>query len=334
MASFKSHPLFYSLIAVLGLAAAGSVWGIYDRSSAAKKSANLVAQKRNELNALLGSNPAPSEASKAAVEADLRRTEAALATMREELKGRGPAAEKLRSDTVPSEPTDLFFNIATFVEQTRGKAQAANIKIKADERFGFTAYASAGPERDLIAQVFRQRQIAEYLLDALIEAKPTELVSLQRERPLTKVELEAIASGQPVPAARASGGSQTPGDLFEIDSRITARVAGFVNASAFRLTFTGETEALRSLLNKLATFELPLVVRSVEVEPIVKAQTAVPAAASNSLSSIFGTVGPAAATPEPPKPKPLVEKTLSKFTVTVELIDLAAPPAPEATPTT
>jgi hypothetical protein len=318
MASFKKHPIFYSVIAVLGLAVIAGGWGIYARSSVLKKSVAQTAQKRSELEMLLGSRPAATEESKALVEADLRRTETALAKMREELKGKGPTAEALRSAVVPTEPTDLFFNITTFVEKTREKAQAANIKIKPDERFGFAAYANAGPDRSLLPQVFRQRQVAEYLLDALIEARPTELVSVQRERP---------------PGQRASGGNaQGPSDLFEIDPRITARVSGFVNASAFRLTFTGETESLRSLLNKLATFELPLVVRSVEVEPIVKSQTTSAPAPANTLSSIFGT--PVASAPaQPEKPKPLVDKTLSKFTVTVELIDLVEAPTNEATPT-
>lgn len=332
MASFKNHPVFYSVIAALGLAALAGGWGVYDRSVAAKKSAAQLAQKRGELNSLQSSTPAPTEESKAAVQADLSRTEAALAKMREELKGRGPTAERMRGETVPAEPTDLFFNITTFVERTREKAQSAGIKVKPDERFSFSAYASAGPDRELIPQVFRQRQVAEYLLDALIEAHPTELLSVQRERPLTKVQREALKSGQSVGGSQ-SGSSQGPTDLFEIDSRITARVAGFVNASAFRLAFTGETDSLRSLLNKLATFELPLVVRGVEVEPIAKAQAAATSAPANSLSSIFGTPVAASTPAQPEKPKPLVDRTLSKFTVTVELIDLVEAPATEATPT-
>lgn len=333
MASFKSHPLFYSTIAVFGLVAVAGMWGIYDRSSAAGKSADVVAKKRSELSSLLNSNPAPNLESKAAVEADLRRTEAALATMREELKGRGPTADSLRAATVPAEPTDLFFNIATFVEASREKARSANIKIKADERFGFSAYASAGPVRELIPQVFRQRQVAEYLLGALFEASPTELVSLQRERPLTDADRTAPASAQPSTPARAGGNAQAASDLFEIDPRITARVPGFVGATSFRLTFTGETDSLRSFLNKLATFELPLVVRSVEVEPITKTQTTTAAAApAATLNSLLGAPTAESGAVVAP-PKPLVEKPLSKFTVTVELIDLVVAPASEATPT-
>jgi len=331
MASFKSNPVYYSLLGLLGLAVAAAGWGIYDRHSASEKGARQLAQKRSELIALQSVKPAPSEASKAVVEADLRRTEAALATMREELKGRGPVAEGLRKTPVPSEPTDVFFNLETFVEKMRQKAQLLEVKVKPDERFGFYTYDRTGPERDLIPQVFRQRLVAEYLVDALLDSRPSEVLSLHRERPLSKSDQAAVASGQPPAAVRSSGGNQTNTDFFEIDPRISARVPGFVGATAFRLTFVSETSALRTLLNKLATFELPLVVRGVEVEPITKAAAAAKAPQANSLSSIFGTAAPAAAA-EPAAPKPIVDKILSKFTVTVELIDLVEGPATADTP--
>ena len=327
MASFKSNPVYYSLLGVLGLTVAAAGWGIYDRHAAADKGAARVAQKRGELIALQAVKPAPSEASKAAVEADLRRTETALATMRAELKGRGPVAENLRKAPVPSEPTDVFFNLETFVEKMRQKALASEVKVKPDERFGFYTYDRTGPERELIPQVFRQRLVAEYLVEALIDSHPSELLSLQRERPLVKAE-EAAAAGRASPRATASNTANT--DFFDIDPRISARVPGFVGATAFRLTFIAETAALRALLNKLATFELPLVVRGVEVEPVPKSSAAA-APQANTLSSIFGTPAPAA-TAEPAKAKPLVEKVLSKFTVTVELIDLVEATATEATP--
>lgn len=354
MASFKSYPLFYSLLAALGLAAVGSGWCIYERSQAAHSSANTLAKKRLELTALTSSQPTPSEANKALVNADLTRSIAALGQMRAELKGSGPAAEALlkakaaygstssltpdertkllREAKVPYEPTHLFFNIATFVELMRDNALAAKIKIKADERFGFTSYANAGPERDLIPQVYRQRQVAEYLLGALFQAAPSELVAFQRERPASS---SPASSSKPVSqSSRSATAPATNNDLFEVDPRITARVPGFVDASAFRLTFIGDTDSLRALLNKLATFELPLVVRSVEVDPIVKAQVVERATPANTLSSIFGTPPSAtSAAAEPVKPKPLVDKVLSKFTVTVELIDLVDTTPSEATPT-
>ena len=160
-----------------------------------------------------------------------------------------------------------------------------------------------------------------------MDARPSEFLSLHRERPLTKAESAALAAGQSLPTAPTSASSSSVSDFFQIDPRISARVPGFVGATAFRLTFISNTESLRILLNKLATFELPLVVRSVEVEP------SAPAAQANTLNSIFGTAATTTTPAEPVPPKPLVEKVLSKFTVTVELIDLVEAPATEANPT-
>lgn len=334
MASFKSNPVYYTSLGVLGLAALAAGWAIYDRHEAAEKSAARFRAKQAEVTAMQAVRPAPTEASKAAIEADLARTEAALAKMREELKVRGPVAEALRNTKPPAGPTEVFFNLETFVEQMRRKAEAAGVKTKAGERFGFNTYARTGPDRELIPPVFRQRQVTEYLLNALIDARPSELVALHRERPLTKAEQNAVASGQALPTSNQTGSGNNPGssDFFEIDRRISARVPGFVSATAFRMTFVSETRTLRALLNKLAEFELPLVVRSVEVEPAAKQATTPPPPPANSLSSIFGPTAPTVPA-EPPKAKPLVERVLSTFTVTVELIDFVEAPATEATPT-
>lgn len=321
MASFKSHPVFYSLLGALGLTVVAAGWCVYDRHAAAEKNVAQLSRKRSELSALQSTTPVPSDASKAAVEADVRRTEAALATMRAELKGQGPVAEALRNAVVPTEPTEVFFNLENFVEDMRRQARAAEIQIKDTERFGFYTHERSGPDRTLIPQVFRQRQVAEYLLKALFAAQPSELLSLHRERP-----------DRTRPAAGAS--NQGNNDFFEIDPRISARVPGFVDATAFRLTFISETSSLRSLLNKLAEFELPLVVRSVEVEPTATRQAQAATPPANALNEIFGMAIPAEDTPAEPEPiRPLVEKILSKFTVTVELIDLVETPATEATPT-
>jgi hypothetical protein len=341
MASFKSHPIFYSALIALGVVVLAEGAFTYERSTKAAKAAAALAKQRDELATLKGSNPFPNDESKTAIEADLRRTQIALDTMREELKGRGPAGEQLRAAKVPAEATDLFFDLATFVEKTREKATAANIKFKADERFGFTAYANAGPERELIPHVFRQRQVIQYLVEALIASNPKEINAIQRERPISKAELAEsaqAASGEFTTPKTLKSVTSDP-DLFEIDPRITARVPGFLNATSFRLVFNGDTESLRKLLNKLATFELPLVVRSVEVETAGQGSfggNSIGSAPATDLNALFGLGASASSSgsaPEVEKPKPLVEKLFSKFTVTVELIDLVTATTPPASAT-
>lgn len=325
MANFKSNPVFFTTLGVIGLMAIGTGWAISNRYSAAHKNAAQLARKNSELAATAMVTPSPSDANKLAIESDLRRTEVALSKMRQELKG-GAVAEAFRKVPVPTTSTNAFFNLETFVQSTRQKYLAAGVTVRPDERFGFATYQSAGPQPELIARVFLQRQVAEYLLGTLLAAKPNELVSFQRERLLTKAEQDAGAS------ATAQVTKNTNPDFFEIDSRISARVPGFVNATAFRFSFISDTAALRAVLNQLATFELPLVVRSVEVEPTAGRARQASAAPTVSLDSLLGGTTDKASAPAPDQIKPLVETLPSKFTVTVELIDFVEAPSTEATP--
>ncbi len=114
--------------------------------------------------------------------------------------------------------------------------------------------------------------------------------------------------------------------------------------------FTGQTVTLRTFLNKLASFELPVLVREVEVDRAT-AEDAIVNAPVDETATEEGTE-PSAPAPSvviaaPPKvaavtvkpaPKvstiaPIVAKPLSKFTVTVEYLNLVTPAVPaEAAP--
>jgi hypothetical protein len=286
-----------------------------------------LSDKKKEMQALNLEKIPLTSANRDLIENDLAASTANVAKMQGLLKGNGDTADQLRAAPVPADAPDAYFSINKFVEDTRKRYQDAMIKIKDDERFGFATYAHKGPDADLIPEVFHQQQIASYLLDALLDAKPAALLSVQRERPLTKEERLAAQSppkaavpGQP-PAALPPADSS--GDLFEIDPRITARRPGQVDAIGFRLSFVGKTDSLRSLLNKLGNFELPLVVRSVEVE----ASDPEPAAPDPTVDAEGHELEA--------MPKAKVEKLLSKFTVTIEYIDLvpaAQTPSPAHTP--
>jgi hypothetical protein len=333
MISFKEYPLFVSVLGVCGLFALGEGWCIFDRWRAARDAAGQFENKRTELHAMGGLTPAPTRAVATAIEADLARLQRALGAMQDELKGRGPAAERLRATKVPVTRSDEYFDLATFVEKTRELAKTHQVELKPEAaRFGFSLYANEGPEDDRIAPVFHQRLIAQYLVESLFDAKPRALLAMQREPPLTPKEKEERAAA---PAAPPAGLPDNP-DFFAIDPRASARVPGYVEATAFRLTFVGQTEALRDLLNKLASFELPVLVREVEVEPassgdlateVTAASDEPPPPPSAAPSIVLTTDSPAAkpgaqSTPKAPSVAPIVAKPWCKFTVTVEYIEL------------
>ncbi len=320
MASFKSHPVFYSMLIACGVVALGEAYLIYASYGSQKTELKRLADKQNELKGLFETAPSPNVENKKAIEEDFTHTDAERNKMVAMLQGSGDFAANLHSSIPPAASMDAYFKINQFVEGMRNKMQEAHIAIKPDERFGFSDYSSHGPVTELIQQVDYQRQVDEYILNALVAASPKDLVSVQREQPMTKAALAARdaaiaaakASGQPLPT---SDSDHAEGDIFSVDSRITARVQGFVDTIGFRITFEGQTESLRLFLNKISSFELPLVVRSVEVEPasVLDASAAAPSSSATT-------------------PKPIVDNLPSKFTVTVEYIDLVTAPKAEAAP--
>ncbi len=325
MASFKSNPLFFSSLLVLGALTAGQAWLVFSQRGQLSKANAEIAQKTQTLANFASQNPFPAQGNLAAIEMDLEQARKTNAEIRDVLRATGEIANTMAAAAVPATPTDAYFDIANFVERIRSAATNAKVKIDDKNRLGFFTYLNEGPPREVIPSVFTQRQHIEYLLGALLKAKPVEILAVQRERPLTAEQQrrvrEAHEAGQPTPQLFTGGDNNV--DYFTIDSRTSARVPNFVNAGAYRLTFRGNTLALRDLLNELARFELPVVVRSVEVSPLTTGATAAsaPVAQQNTVAGIFGGT-PASATPAQPVAKPIVEQTDSRFSVTVEFVSL------------
>lgn len=340
MTWFRKYPLFATGLAVCALVALGELAFLYERYAASREASVRLRQRKDELAAMEQLTPPPTRPVAAAIEADLAKAQATLAALQAELKGRGPAVERLRAAKVPAARTDSFFDLATYMERMRELAEKNGVEVRAEaSRFGFVQYANEGPETDRIEPVFRQRQLAEFLLEALLAAKPRTLVAVKRERPLTKAEREARAAaeaaGTPVEDP-APGAGDSP-DFFAVDPRVTARVKGHIETAPFRFVFTGQTAALRNFLVRLAEFELPVLVREVEVEPVggeeaaaFLAEGAKPAGepAADAKAPPATKAAPKAAAPRAPAAVPIVTRSLSRFTVTVELVELVPPAAP------
>jgi hypothetical protein len=350
MSAFRKYPLLATALTVCAVVVVGEGWCIYERFAASRTTAKKLADKRAQLAQMATLAPAPTRDVAKAIEADLARAQAALGAMQSELKGRGPAAERMAKAKVPAARTDAYFDLATFVEKTRELARKNEVDVRPEAaRFGFAAHANEAAEAERIEPVFRQRQVAQYLVESLIEAHPRALLSVKREPPLTKKEREdqdaaalaaaaAVASGTP-PEATAEIPLPEGPDFFAIDPRVSVRAPGFLHTTGFRLAFIGETGSLRALLNKLATFELPVLVREVEVEPATAEEAAVmseePVPADNTPppASVVLTASPSAASTKAASPRitstaaPIVTKPFSRFTVTVEYIELVAPKA-------
>ncbi len=276
------------------------------RRAARQAEAELERKDRERL-ALAARDPAPTADRAAAIEADLKRGAEALREVEGRLWRRDAPAPP-----APASGTDAFFELAGFARAMGEQAARGGVGIKDGERFGFSAYTHDGPPAVVIPAIDRQRRMVAALLQALIAARPHRIDGVQREDP----ERRGIGD------VRAGGGEGArSSDFFSIDPRLSLRAPGAVDTAAFRLAFTGDSQALRRLLNRLAASDTPAVVRSVAVEPAGDSPPRRPGrpGAGGSLALV-------------------VPAARSRFSVTVECCDVAGPgpgssaagrPAPE-----
>ena len=291
----------------------------------ATRSQARLQQRYREFGRLGADDPAASAERAAIIEQDLARATIAWHAMQRELKAPDGIASRWSNQPAPDDRLEAFVDLSAFIERTRAHAAAVGVEIREDESFGFSSYATEGPAPGLISAVFRQRLAAEVMIDALLECRPDRLVAIQREAPLGAGDAKDDRTARAVPVPP---GGRTA-DFFSAEPRLSSRVPGVADAMAFRLIFVGSTGVLRSLLNRLSCGDLPVVVRRVEVEP---------ASGSGGLAADAARVG------NPPalrSPTPVIEEAggaiavaspaLSKFTVTVDFIELVARGEPSAT---
>ncbi|HEY4247558.1 MAG TPA: Amuc_1100 family pilus-like protein [Lacunisphaera sp.] len=205
----------------------------------------------------------------------------------------------------PVKSIDAYFEIARFVETERAAARRLNIAIRSDEHFGFSSHASEGPHVEILSAVLGQRAAVEKLIDALFTAGPVALIGVQRERPvaiLQRKSQDQARLGKSV-GAKPETHRDEPADFFDPVYSISLRATGKIEANAFRVEFSGQTTALRNYLNALAGSEMPFFVRSVEVEPLADLPKTTIASGASSA------------------PVPIVTNSLSRFRVTIELLE-------------
>lgn len=304
MTWLRLKTVFATMLLVLALVVLGEAGLMGERWSAARAARKRLDQTRRELRTLAASQPAPTAETAALIASDLLRATQVLDELRDELAPSGENAERYLA-LAPTRRPDAFFDLAAFVEAMRSRAREAGVVLQPDERFGFASYAHEAPETAQLAAVFRERLAVQYLVEALLEAQPHQLLAVQRSRPAEKTGGSATAKLEGRRGGGATAGAAP--DYFEIDPRITLRVPGQVETTAFRLSFTGRTCSLRALLNTLAESELPVVVRAVEVAPAERL--------------------PEEATAGPAGVSPLIAADWSRFTVTIEFVALVRQPA-------
>ena len=308
---FKKNLVFFASIAVCLLAFLAGSFLALNESGAIGKSEQEMKSAQARLKNLRFSDPAPSIENVKASADNVAQLQSALNAISEDLQ-RG---DRL---SISSDGIGVMAGVQQFISEYQRKSsgqvdvnnEPAPISLPQDFAFGFQEYIDeAKPLSDpkSSAVLDQQRQILSYLMDKLIEAKPTSLVSVERE------VLEQVLS-------------QQGGKSFQIDKAISARVPGAIDTLAFRLSFTGYTDSLRSFLNDLAKFDLPIVVRGIDIQRQGEIKNTATSTNSNNLDSIFGAFG-GSDDEEAPKEaqKPVISENISTFTVVLEFIEIVLP---------
>lgn len=275
------------MVLVLG----GEGWMLQRAIRRAGQAQTVLRQKGEEQDMLQRRSPSPDEKNEQNVVLALTENRERLAAIRTALAG---ADARISSAPMPTKSVDAFFEIAGFVEKTRTAATQAQVAVRPDDYFGFGSHASEGPAPEVLSAVWRQRIALGTLLDALLEARPTSLLAVQRERPLAR---GSAATPKPV------AGHEVSADFFVPAPALLLKLSEKIEGDVFRLEFTGHTPVLRDFLNTLVKAPGLFVVRSVEVEPLPDAKSA------NALRGIEGAV-------------PVVVPALSRFAVIVEAVTL------------
>jgi hypothetical protein len=311
----KRNPLFGSALLLAAALLVMEAWLWAQARESARRALVALELKRAERDSLAGQSPALSPENEQTIARDLANTRQIVAALRSTLQGHDTGAP---AGPLPAKSIDLYFDLAAFVEKARTLAAHAQVAVRSDECLGFGTYAHEGPADELVPAVYRQRVAGQYLVESLLAARPRSLLAVRRERPLTATQLAARNSSVPPGAVVPASPIATDGaaeDFFEFDEKLSMRVPGLVESDAFRLEFTGQTSALRELLNSLAAFKRPVIVRRVEVEPFHADPT---------------SADPSAAPAVAGAPVPLVVRNLSRFAVIVEFLAFPNPPEPPA----
>lgn len=320
----KKHPLFVALVAVCLLAFAAGVYLLLGARAADEQAARALRNAEQSLQAASRAEIAPTRE-------NLQLAEANVVALRTELDSIRQRLESGVTLETTEDPVQLITRIQRFISQMRRTAEAEGVRFPANSGFGFDRYVeqSTPPEQRYVARVDKQRLILEYLLNELIASGPSGITRVQRET--IEVSQAETRAGATQPRAGAAARTTTAAaEGFRIDPAISARVPGAIDSLAFRITFTGFTESLQNFINRLAAFEYPIVIRSLEVGRPAATRTAATQRPqrTQTIEDIFGGFGGGAAQqPEQAAPaqRPVIEDNESEFTLVLEFVELTLP---------
>ena len=179
-----------------------------------------------------------------------------------------PAAQALMADQ-PADALELYFNLKNMhadlhrvAQSTRDENGSPRVLLKSDMAFGFEHFLQNGNRpNDTAVQkaLYQQGRIIHWLITTLFHSS---------EEAQNSIELQMV-NREPV----VDGVNPTLPGLFTMPPEISAAVPGSVDTTGFRLHFLARTPVLRHFLNAILASELPIMIRSVEVDQVPPRQS-------------------------------------------------------------
>ncbi|MEO0794509.1 MAG: hypothetical protein AAFX93_05090 [Verrucomicrobiota bacterium] len=334
MKFFKQNPVFSAILSLFVVLFIAGLVFIFLLNGQVAKEQKDVKRAESNLRAALSLQPAPTDENIQAAEKNISELKQVLEKQIAATAGNKP---NLLSSNPPATGTDLFFQLQSYRDElTQDAERTVPINVSDEElevmeefgtevpgveipegfAFGFSRYIDSGepPADSAVPVLFKQKEILTYALRKLLSTRPISIVSVDR----SPLEL-------PKPKSKDER-QQLNADEFNVGSE-SAAVKSAVETIPFRIVFTGYTENLRSFLKQIEEFEIPLVVRSVEVTPLEDSVVTADnsrGGRGNSVDDLFGGFGSATpesdAEPAAPAKDPIVAENESEFTVVIEYI--------------
>ena len=314
MEFFKKHPIFFSGVGLCALlTAVGLIFSILGALDLGEASQRYKKADR-AFNRLLASNPSPVDTNVKNSDFNVMELSEKLQSMRDELERGTEVEASLDGVRVMAGIQQYISKFKALAKNNTNENGPAPIEIPDDFAFGFDRFKleTTVPEKaEEIILLDKQRDILDYLMSELFATNPQGIVAVAREsaKAMTADE-EGMFSNDP--------------SIFDISSSVTSKVEGAIDTIAFQITFSGKTNSLREYLNRLAEFDRPIVVRSINVSrPTESVKTKTKEKKNDKLVALFGKELESLQAEQ--SKEPVVTENVSEFTLTLEYIEIILP---------
>lgn len=313
MELFKKHILFFSGISICTIALiAGLVFSVLAALDLSKKSKSFDRTERN-LKRMLVASPSPVDENVIASDLNVLKLSEKLESIREELERGLEAEASIDGVRVAAGIQQYISKYTTLAKSHESEYGPSPIEIPEDFAFGFDRFKLESKVPDdpkEIAMLDKQRDILDFLISELFATHPKGILAIKRQ------------------TAKQSDDNDFDdyyGDssIFNIGSSVTSKVEGAIDTIAFEISFSGKTNTLRGFLNRLAEFERPIVVRSINVSRPNETIKRRLNETDVDLESL--TKEELEKLKEEEKRDPIVTENISDFTLTLEYIEIVLP---------